>query len=107
MQITANHVVLRNDVSIDVIANDHFCNTVLFFRRLWAMTVKFGWACLRSFANIPRTATGLFRTNRQIVLMVRRCKMSDATFHKAVFVACKLNKQCTVTGDAFNTLSYL
>jgi len=25
MQITADHVVLRNDVSIDVIANDHFC----------------------------------------------------------------------------------
>jgi len=25
MHITANHVVLRNDVSTDVIANDHFC----------------------------------------------------------------------------------
>ena len=25
MQITADHVVLCNDVSIDVIANDHFC----------------------------------------------------------------------------------
>jgi len=25
MQITANHVVLRSDVSIDVIANDQFC----------------------------------------------------------------------------------
>ena len=24
MKITANHVILRNDVSIDVIANDHF-----------------------------------------------------------------------------------
>jgi len=46
MQITASHVVLRNDVSTDVIA-------------------------------------------------------TEATFHKAVFVTCKLNKQCTVTGDAF------